>query len=43
MDQKRPVIGVVPLYDIQRDSLWMIPGYLDGIAAAGGGSLWCCP
>ena len=36
MDQKRPVIGVVPLYDIQRDSLWMIPGYLDGIAAAGG-------
>ena len=36
MDQKRPVIGVVPLYDIQRVSLWMIPGYLDGIAAAGG-------
>ena len=41
MDGKRPVIGVVPLYDAERDSLWMIPGYLDGITAAGG-SLWCC-
>ena len=36
MDGKRPVIGVVPLYDAERDSLWMIPGYLDGITAAGG-------
>ncbi len=36
MDGKRPVIGVVPLFDEERDSIWMIPGYLDGIAAAGG-------
>lgn len=30
------VIGVTPLYDVQRDSVWMIPGYLDGITQAGG-------
>lgn len=30
------VIGVTPLYDIQRDSLWMVPGYMDGITEAGG-------
>ena len=30
------VIGVTPLYDVQRDSVWMIPGYLDGITEAGG-------
>lgn len=34
---KQPVIiGVTPLYDIQRDSLWMVPGYMDGIVDAGG-------
>ena len=32
----RPIIGVVPLADIQRDSLWMVPGYLEGVTAAGG-------
>lgn len=32
----KPVIGVIPLYDIQRKSLWMLPGYLDGIQKAGG-------
>lgn len=30
------VIGLIPLVDEQRDSLWMLPGYMDGIAAAGG-------
>lgn len=33
---RRPVIGVVPLVDYGRESLWMLPGYLDGVAEAGG-------
>lgn len=33
---KRPIIGVSPLYDIQKESLWMLPGYMNGIEAAGG-------
>lgn len=32
----RPVIGVVPLVDTERDSYWMLPGYLEGVTAAGG-------
>ncbi|MDR2670524.1 MAG: gamma-glutamyl-gamma-aminobutyrate hydrolase family protein [Oscillospiraceae bacterium] len=32
----KPQIGVVPLWDETRDSLWMLPGYLEGIARAGG-------
>ena len=35
----RPVIAVTPLVDIQRDSYWMLPGYLKGIEAAGGAPL----
>lgn len=34
--KKKPVIGVVPLVDYQRESYWMLPGYLGGIEAAGG-------
>lgn len=34
--EKKPVIGVIPLYDEERDSVWMIPGYLQGILEAGG-------
>lgn len=33
---RRPVIGVVPLVDYGRESLWMLPGYLEGIEEAGG-------
>ena len=33
---KRPIIGVSPLYDAQRESLWMLPGYMNGIEAAVG-------
>jgi putative glutamine amidotransferase len=33
---KKPVIGVIPLFDDGRDSIWMLPGYMDGILAAGG-------
>ena len=36
------VIGVTPLYDVQRDSVWMIPGYLDGITQAGPNSCISC-
>lgn len=32
----RPVVGVVPLVDYGRESLWMLPGYLDGVTEAGG-------
>ena len=32
----RPVIGVVPLFDEEKDSIWMVPGYLSGIEEAGG-------
>jgi putative glutamine amidotransferase len=32
----KPLIGVVPLWDEGRDSLWMRPGYMDGIEQAGG-------
>ena len=32
----KPLIGVVPLIDVQRDSLWMLPGYLNRIVRAGG-------
>ncbi|MCM1246445.1 MAG: gamma-glutamyl-gamma-aminobutyrate hydrolase family protein [Roseburia sp.] len=33
---KKPVIGVVPLMDIERESYWMHPGYMKGIEQAGG-------
>ncbi|MDR0322733.1 MAG: gamma-glutamyl-gamma-aminobutyrate hydrolase family protein [Treponema sp.] len=32
----KPLIGVVPLWDEEKDSLWMLPGYMDGIEQAGG-------
>ena len=33
---KKPIIALIPLVDAGRDSLWMLPGYMKGIAAAGG-------
>ena len=33
---KAPLIGVTPLWDAERKSVWMLPDYLDGIRAAGG-------
>ncbi|MDO5540432.1 MAG: gamma-glutamyl-gamma-aminobutyrate hydrolase family protein [Eubacteriales bacterium] len=33
---KRPLIGLIPLYDEEKESLWMLPGYMDGIIEAGG-------
>ena len=32
----KPIIGVMPLWDEDKGSLWMLPGYLDGIRGAGG-------
>ncbi len=32
----KPIIGLIPLWDDERDSIWMIPGYMDLIREAGG-------
>ncbi len=32
----KPVIGIAPLYDEKKSSIWMLSGYMDGIARAGG-------
>lgn len=29
-----PIIGVTPLWDSERKSLWMLPDYMDGIIEA---------
>ncbi len=34
--KKRPVIGVLPLWDEKKNSFWMLPGYLEGVRQAGG-------
>ena len=28
---KKPIIGLVPLFDDEKESLWMLPGYMDGM------------
>lgn len=33
---KKAIIGVMPLVDKERESLWMLPAYMEGIEAAGG-------
>lgn len=33
---QKPIIGITALYDSERDSLWMLPGYTEGIRRAGG-------
>lgn len=32
----KPLIGILPLYDSNKQSLWMYPGYTEGITKAGG-------
>ena len=32
----KPIIGVMPLWDDEKESIWMLPGYLEGIERAGG-------
>ena len=33
---KKPIIGLIALVDEKRESYWMLPGYMEGIARAGG-------
>ena len=35
MEKKQTVIGVTPLWDAEKNSIWMLPEYLEGIQAAG--------
>ncbi len=32
----KPIIGVMPLWDEERNSIWMLPGYVDSIRECGG-------
>ncbi|WKY44052.1 gamma-glutamyl-gamma-aminobutyrate hydrolase family protein [Eubacteriaceae bacterium ES2] len=32
----KPIIGITPLYDEEKESIWMLPGYLEGILESGG-------
>lgn len=32
---KQPLIGVTPLYDDERESIWMLPGYMNVLSACG--------
>lgn len=34
--ERNPIIGVTPLWDAERKSVWMLPDYLDGINTVGG-------
>ncbi len=33
---KKPVIGILPLIDTEKESYWMLPGYVEGVKEAGG-------
>lgn len=33
---KKPIVGVTALFDDEKDSIWMLPSYLDAITDAGG-------
>jgi putative glutamine amidotransferase len=33
---KKPMIGITPLWDEEKECLWMRPGYFEGIKSAGG-------
>lgn len=35
-NNKKPLIGILPLYDSKQRSFWMFPGYINGVIAAGG-------
>lgn len=32
----KPIIGITPLYDENKESIWMLPGYMNGILNGGG-------
>ena len=31
----KPIVGVMPLWDDEKESIWMLPGYMDGLRQAG--------
>ena len=31
----KPIVGVMPLWDDDKESIWMLPGYMDGLNRAG--------
>lgn len=31
----KPIVGVMPLWDDKKNSIWMLPGYMDGLSQAG--------
>ena len=33
--ESKPIIGVTPLYDAERESIWMLPGYVDALKDCG--------
>lgn len=33
---RKKVIGVTPIWDDEKQSIWMLPGYMDRVAQAGG-------
>ena len=35
----KPIIGILPLYDSEKDSIWMLPGYQKGLEKAGANTL----
>ena len=32
----KPVVGVMPLWDEEKEDIRMLPGYMDGVSQAGG-------
>lgn len=34
-EKRKPVIGVIPLFDEEKESIWMLPGYMNGLSMAG--------
>lgn len=36
---KRPIIGVMPLYDEEKESYWMLPGYMEALEKSGAAPL----
>ena len=32
---KKPIVGILPLWDDVKESIWMLPGYMDGLIQAG--------
>ena len=36
MKNLKKIIGLIPLYDDDKDSYWMLPGYMEGVEEAGG-------